>query len=240
MDWKTFQRYFCDPQAQDCEARISTLLSFTMIRRTMKTSILNRPIITLPTPHPVITYIQFSAAEKIIYRLTENRFRANLNRFFERGDAARNYGVFMVQLLRLRQCTSHPFMLEQTIREAWTLEDVQELKLRLSRINSAELTPFYKQVEVWVGERDENSPILPFGKGDFGHAFSMGPALDMLNEEEMMKRVTCGICSDFPQNAKRTDVSFQSILFSEQSSPILSGFNTNLKAVLSHLLRRMH
>jgi hypothetical protein len=69
MDWKTFQRHFCDPDADDCQMRIATLLSYTMMRRTMKTTILNRPIITLPRPHPTVKYIDFSAEEKIIYRI---------------------------------------------------------------------------------------------------------------------------------------------------------------------------
>jgi len=69
MDWKTFQRHFCDPDADDCHARINTLLSYTMMRRTMKTTILNRPIINLPKPHPEVQYIEFSTEERIIYRI---------------------------------------------------------------------------------------------------------------------------------------------------------------------------
>jgi hypothetical protein len=69
MDWQTFQKYFCDPNAADSYNRISTLLSYTMMRRTMKTTILNRPIITLPPPHPEIQYIQFSPEEQLIYRI---------------------------------------------------------------------------------------------------------------------------------------------------------------------------
>jgi hypothetical protein len=69
MDWQTFQKYFCDPDADDCYNRISTLLSYTMMRRTMKTTILNRPIIMLPPPHPLILYVQFSQEEQIIYRI---------------------------------------------------------------------------------------------------------------------------------------------------------------------------
>jgi hypothetical protein len=72
MDWQTFQKYFCDSRADDCHRRISTLLSYTMMRRTMKTSILNRPIITLPKPHPEIKYVQFSDEEKIIYRIVSH------------------------------------------------------------------------------------------------------------------------------------------------------------------------
>lgn len=74
MDWKTFQRYFCDPDANDCHTRIATLLSYTMMRRTMKTTIMNRAIITLPPPHPEIRFLQFSAEERIIYRIVSYIF----------------------------------------------------------------------------------------------------------------------------------------------------------------------
>jgi hypothetical protein len=73
MDWKTFQKYFCDTTAPDSYTRISTLLSCTMMRRTMKTTILNRPIITLPPPHPEIIYIQFSPEEELIYRIVSQK-----------------------------------------------------------------------------------------------------------------------------------------------------------------------
>ena len=69
MDWPTFSKYFCDPNNPECYSRITTLLSYTMMRRTMKTTILNRPIITLPEPHPLIEYIHFSPEEQIIYRI---------------------------------------------------------------------------------------------------------------------------------------------------------------------------
>ena len=69
MNWQTFQKYFCDPEAADCNHRIETVLSYTMMRRTMKTTILNRPIIVLPKPTPEILYIKFSAEEQVIYRI---------------------------------------------------------------------------------------------------------------------------------------------------------------------------
>ena len=149
---------------------------------------------------------------------TENRFRANLNAFFQRGEARGNYSAFMVQLLRLRQCTSHPFMLERTIKESWTLEDVNELKSRLARLK-VQLTntkPFYERCELWVKENEQNRQeaaargeeynMLPFGQGDFGYNFDICKALKTLNEKELFKRATCSICSDLPVDSKMTDV----------------------------------
>ena len=85
MDWSTFQKYFCDPNANDCYNRISTLLSYTMMRRTMKTSILNRPIITLPKPHPNIQYVHFSPEETIIYRIVSILPKCRFARFVRIG-----------------------------------------------------------------------------------------------------------------------------------------------------------
>ncbi|TVY73260.1 putative ATP-dependent helicase [Lachnellula suecica] len=216
MDWQTFQKYFCDPNSPDSQNRIATLLSYTMMRRTMKTTILNRPIITLPKPHPKVLYIDFSPEEKIIYRITENRFRRNINNYFQQGEVRRNYSVFMVQLLRLRQCTSHPFMLERTIKEAWTLEDLNELKDKLGKLGARGSKPFYEQTRIWVlaseaaraaaRERgEEPGPLLPFGRGDYGDRFDMGKAINSLSETELHQRVNCGFCGDMPTETMETD-----------------------------------
>ena len=69
LDWKTFQEKFCDPEAAESYARLGALLSNTMLRRTMKTPILNRPIITLPKPHQLTQYVDFSPQEKVIYKI---------------------------------------------------------------------------------------------------------------------------------------------------------------------------
>lgn len=78
MDSKTFQNYFCDPEAKECMSRIDYLLSYTMMRRTMKTTILGRAILTLPTPHPEMRYIDFSPEEKIIYRIVSDQIHASM------------------------------------------------------------------------------------------------------------------------------------------------------------------
>ncbi|CAD6448459.1 19c1cb6b-239e-4802-8012-564b4d8d53ef [Sclerotinia trifoliorum] len=208
MDWKTFQQYFCDPDADDCTNRIATLLSYAMMRRTMKTTILNRPIITLPKPHPVMQQLNFSREERIIYRITESRFRANLNVFLANGTAQRAYGVFFVQLLRLRQCTSHPFMLERTMRESWTTEDVEQLRRELGKFSDTNVT-FYEQCKLWVAQSEEEraeakakgekgAEAIPFGISKFGESFKFDSALDSLNEEELYTRITCHLCSDVP------------------------------------------
>jgi len=116
-------------------------------------------------------------------------------------------------------------MLERTIKEAWTLEDVEELRSRLSRFAQAEkLQPFYEQTKVWVeqseAEREtakargeevrEPGMIIPFGRSDYGHSFNIDKALETLSEQEMFDRVVCGLCQDVPQVPMKTDVSHPS------------------------------
>jgi hypothetical protein len=108
-------------------------------------------------------------------------------------------------------------MLERTIKESWTLEDVAELKSRLARINAQPNKPFYEQCKLWVEQSEERRAaarergeeedvMIPFGQGNFGHKFSMDKALKTLNEKALFERVTCSACSDVPDNAVKTDV----------------------------------
>ncbi|KAF7872861.1 uncharacterized protein EAF02_008932 [Botrytis sinoallii] len=196
---------------------LNRLEDYAMMRRTMKTTILNRPIITLPKPHPVMQQLNFSREERIIYRITENRFRANLNVFLANGTAQRAYGVFFVQLLRLRQCTSHPFMLERTMRESWTTEDVERLRKELGKFKDSNVA-FYEQCKLWVTESEEEraeaiargekgAEAIPFGLSKFGESFKFDSALDSLNEEELYTRITCHLCSDVPNEPVITNCS---------------------------------
>ncbi len=146
-------------------------------------------------------------------------------------------------------------MLERTIKESWTLEDVTELQSRLSRMTHETNKPFYHQCKVWVEdaearrkaraealERGESVPELgegdgedieelPFGQGDFGYRFNMDKAINTLSEKELYNRVVCSKCADFPENAHKTDVSVL-------SHP--SFVHTNKKIVRTYLLLRLH
>ncbi|RDW69265.1 hypothetical protein BP6252_08285 [Coleophoma cylindrospora] len=213
-----FVQHFCDPDAPDCQNRIKALLSFTMIRRSMNTKLLGRAIISLKDPHPELIQIDFSKEERIIYRITENRFRNIINMRFAQGSAQNSYGYFLVQLLRLRQCTSHPFMIEQTVKECWNAEDLAELKRKLKQIRSEGMQKVYDQCKLWMDEAqvhpDKVDPMdggsFAFGEGNYGHEFKMQKYLkksDGFNEQDFMDRVVCNLCSDVPQEPQITDCS---------------------------------
>ncbi|EPE28424.1 P-loop containing nucleoside triphosphate hydrolase [Glarea lozoyensis ATCC 20868] len=208
MDQQTFQKHFCDPSVIECRSRLGILLSYAMLRRTMKTTLLNRPLISLPDPKAIIEYVDFSDEERIIYRITENRFRDMINQYIAKHDLSKNYAHFFVQLLRLRQCTGHPFMMERTIKECWTLDDAQEARQKLNAMKSKATKPFYERTKLWVNGRSSNTSedfenlfeneSGNFGREDMGNSFSMRTALKSLKKVTLEKRVHCGICGDFP------------------------------------------
>ena len=145
-----------------------------------------------------------------------------INTLLKDRSAAGNYVHIFVILLRLRQCASHPFMLEQTIKESWAIEDVERLKHGLSKM-SDDHTPFYEQCAAWVRQSEkerqaakeateinENGPqvpeTMPFGRSEFGHRFKMDKMLAALQEEDII----CGICGQLPYEPTKTDVSLSS------------------------------
>lgn len=123
----------------------------------------------------------------------------------------------MVQLLRLRQCTAHPFLLESTVKNVLNFEDISQLKRQLKALGRNK-EPIYEQIDQWVQEGEtekkvaeesglKSGEIMPFGKSDFGKFFKMGKFLDSLDSEDLLERVVCKLCSDLPRDAQITDVS---------------------------------
>lgn len=114
-------------------------------------------------------------------------------------------------------------MLERTIKEAWTLEDVDELNDKFQKLGVRGVKRFYDQTKVWVEEsaqakaeamaRGENpeEQLMPFGKGDYAKdKFDMEKAFAGISEAELHLRVNCGFCGDVPEEPMETDVSVSS------------------------------
>jgi SNF2 family DNA or RNA helicase len=178
----------------------------------MRDRILGRPLVELPAVHPETKFISFSKEERVLYRILENRFRENLNRHFRQGTAQRNYGIFMLQLLRLRQCASHTFLLEQVIKDTFNVEDLLKLKRECSRL-SHNPQPIYEQIKQWVQPTDEgrqkgvvrgdtlSDEYVPFGRSSFGSLFNMDVFLNSLKSDTLVERTVCRICNDVPDGA---------------------------------------
>lgn len=185
-------------------------------------------------------FVSFSKEESVIYRTLERHFRERINRHFAEGTAQKNYSMFMVLLLRLRQCTARksenfiyqcttnrlcqdPFLLETTLKQILSLGEIYHLKAELKKL-SQDKKPFYEQIDQWVPRaQEEQSGVLErgelleegtsFGRSDFGKHFCMDEYFDALHTKEARERVLCGICSDVVVDPQITDVSAHGIGF---------------------------
>lgn len=114
--------------------------------------------------------------------------------------------------MRLRQCTAHPFLLEETIRNIFGPDDLKQLGAVVAKQNKLSV-PMYKQIEVW-GRQDSADPTIDkkkdaikFGKDKtFGADFPMDPYLRVLNNSGQASKdipftlsLKCGICRREPK-----------------------------------------
>lgn len=150
-----------------------------------------------------------SGEERAIYRTLEDRFRGIMNTHFKKGMAEKNYGVYLTQLLRLRQAASHPFLLERCIKDLFDAEDLLALKRRLRRLKN-DKRPFYEQIEQWVSnpattETNQSIGNTRFGRSNFGNNFDFEGFLSEADHEKIYSRIVCILCSDLPQDTVKTD-----------------------------------
>lgn len=106
------------------------------------------------------------------------------------------------------------------MKEAFNLEDVIRLRAEWKRLERNK-QPLYEQIQQWIQQSEEErlaaqargEPTLgqgekqPFGRSEFGNYFRMGNLLESLESKDLIRRVVCRICGDFPRDALMTDVS---------------------------------
>ncbi|ELR09194.1 hypothetical protein VC83_05559 [Pseudogymnoascus destructans] len=205
-----FKKNFGDPDANDSTKRLNVMLSVIMMRRTIGSTILGRPLVQLPPIHPSLQTLTLSGVERAIYRTLEDRFRGMMNNHFKAGTTEKNYGLYLTQLLRLRQAASHPFLLERCIKDLFDAEDLLGLKLRLKRLKK-DKRPIYEQIELWTSkpatnnEPKQSGDSVSFGRSDFGNRFDFEGFLSEADHEKIYARIVCILCSDLPQDPVKTD-----------------------------------
>ena len=91
--------------------KFQALLKAILLRRTKKSKIDGKPIITLPERTNEVQNAKFSEDEDAFYKALETRTRLQFNRFLKAGTVGQNYSNVLVLLLRLRQACCHPHLI---------------------------------------------------------------------------------------------------------------------------------
>ena len=98
-----------------------------MIRRTIKDQLFGSPIVKLPRIDEKTHFIEFNVVERVIYEAVKNRYIEQINHESRAGTLEKSQRNVLTMLLRLRQLTAHPFMLQETIESLFQIEDVEKI-----------------------------------------------------------------------------------------------------------------
>ncbi|KAI9748708.1 MAG: hypothetical protein M4579_007142 [Chaenotheca gracillima] len=217
-----FQRTCCDPDSDDSSKRLSALLSGSMIRRTLKHKLFDRPIVELPPAAAYIVRVEFSPRERLLYDAIEDEYRITFNKHFRKGTAKQYYRLWLVMLLRLRQCCAHPFLLQNAFPDIFSDEQLTELKVKLG--GEADEFPFYDQVNrsmevkapfgTPIGHpgagipstaQSNDYPTIFTGYGPFGRTMDFNKYLNLLENRKEKNLTICNECWGYPEDPVQTD-----------------------------------
>ncbi|KAI6369285.1 hypothetical protein MCOR25_004466 [Pyricularia grisea] len=218
-DMKDFKKKFGGTPGDDESenSRLAAVVPSLMIRRRVHDTFMGQPILRIPPTHPVKTIsVELSLEEKLIYHRLEDRFSDNLKTHMKEGVNTKKLRTYFTYLTRLRQCTSHPFLLETSLRRDFELEDIVWLRQQLAEGGGQ--TPLHAHISKWIHDEearrlqeDENgggdgaSQATGFGEGAFGGIFEMNEQLERIEAEKSAEDLICRSCTELPQNSQITE-----------------------------------
>ncbi|KAL8815806.1 MAG: hypothetical protein Q9223_005095, partial [Gallowayella weberi] len=140
-NYDTFRDTICNPKDPRCGPRLHALLRQFMIRRTHADTVMGRPLIVLPQNNQRTVEVELNPVERAIYDIVQRRFIQAINECGKDGALDKRYRSALHMLLRLRQMTGHPFMLQDIIEKLFRIEDIEQLLSMTLREDSAQDDP---------------------------------------------------------------------------------------------------
>ncbi|KAL8735482.1 MAG: hypothetical protein Q9181_002789 [Wetmoreana brouardii] len=230
-DLETFKRNFCDPKNPDSFARLHTFLRQIMLRRTHADTIMGRPLVLLPRNTQRTIELEFNPVERAIYESVQRCFIQVINQRGREGTLEKSFAHVLLMLLRLRQMTAHPFMLQNTIERLFEVEDIEKLMRLTVPDDIAQKDPsrnmlaiMKKMIPARVNRTDDSPDVGPStaaaednAEDDFAQQLeTSGPLVftfrrflqNMVKGEkwdELKARSLCHKCRDAPEVPYVTD-----------------------------------
>lgn len=133
--FEVFKENFCG-EDKDSQDRLQCMLKQFLIRRTYKNQLFGAPILKLPEITQKTYSIEFNAVERTIYEAVSKRYIQHINNRSRAGTLEKSYRNVLTMLLRLRQLTAHPFLIQETIEDLFEAEDVE----KIWQVTASELT----------------------------------------------------------------------------------------------------
>lgn len=169
--------------------------------------------------------LELSSEERIIYELAytpalltcpeeltfhstlEKKFRDSINKAMTTKTAGKNFQMYLVYIMRLRQAICHPFLLEGMMRDSFTLADIRELRRSLTDVSGR--SPVYREIQHWCERAQGPDNLLTLtpgilNQGQRAYTSSMDSYLQRLNDEMVLELMQCKICGDHSIHPRQT------------------------------------
>lgn len=113
--------------------KLQALLKAILLRRTKKSMIDGKPILSLPERTTEAQNATFSDDERDFYRALQTQTQLQFNKYLKAGTVGRNYSNILVLLLRLRQACCHPHLLKDFAQSSGATELTMEEMVELAK-----------------------------------------------------------------------------------------------------------
>ena len=114
-----FNKDFTNPLKRESDVgkgkamqQLQALLKAILLRRTKKSKIDGKPILSLPERTTEAQHAMFDEDEQAFYKALESQTQLQFNKYLKAGSVGRNYSNVLVLLLRLRQACCHPHLIK--------------------------------------------------------------------------------------------------------------------------------
>ncbi|RYC66013.1 hypothetical protein CHU98_g233 [Xylaria longipes] len=155
--------------------RLAVVMDILMLRRTMATTFMGRPLYDIPMCHMSVRRVQLTKEERVIYKKSGRRVRL------------RDLEIYIVFLLRLRQGAAHPILLEPVFKNTLRKYDLLEIKRRLREVGGK--VPLFQQIGKWCAKKatvlentekqDDEVSRDAFGSSQFGYDLNIDRQVDI-------------------------------------------------------------
>ena len=125
--FEAFKEKYCGSKKSEGNVELSKILSQCMLRRTHTDRLFDARIVQLPKANANYLRLNFNKVEKKIYDIVEHRFRQRVNHISEEGNLRKRTHYVWTMILRLRQLTAHPLMIQGTMLDVLEREDLEQL-----------------------------------------------------------------------------------------------------------------
>jgi hypothetical protein len=172
-----------------------------IFRRTHASRLFSFPIIVLPELGDRTVSIKALAVEKMIYEMIQEMYINNINSMAPNGNQQQQFRCFLVMLLKLRMCNSHPLIVQDILK---VLLDDDENVMKLISIvpeNADPTDPDRIIVGLLrglldTGESPNSGQRSPIGTLNTEFREFLQRLQNTDNEEEFHARMKCVSCHD--------------------------------------------